>query len=88
VEEVRVMQSHSWTALQIPQSPRFPDASAPRPHPYAAPGEPIADAIARHERTAAEFEADVPTEYEARVWTLSRVAGHRTRAAALRAEAC
>ena len=65
---------------------RFPDASAPRLHPYAAPGESIADAIARHERTAAEFEADMPTEHEARVWTLERVAGHQMRAAALRAE--
>ena len=65
---------------------RSPDTSAPRLHPYAAPGESIADAIARHERTAIEFEADAPTEHEARAWALSRVAGHRMRAATLRAE--
>lgn len=66
---------------------RFPYDGPPRLRPYAAPGEPIADAIARHERAALEFEADMPTEHEARVWTLSRVAGHRMRAAALRATA-
>ena len=64
---------------------RLPYDGPPRLRPYAAPGEPIADAIARHERTALEFEADMPTEHEARVWTLSRVAGHRERLA--RAEA-